>query len=159
MPKLLTIHPQNCVACKTCEIVCSLVKSRECNPKSARIRVVTFDEEGYYSPTVCMQCREAWCAESCPTSAITRNEETGALVVNEDKCVGCRMCTLACPFGQIFASSTTGKACKCDLCGGDPTCVKYCPTQAIKFEKIDSFPKFKQKAMVGKVMAASHCEE
>jgi carbon-monoxide dehydrogenase iron sulfur subunit len=156
--KILTIHPEKCVSCRTCELICSFVKTERCNPKEARIRVIAFDEEGFYSPTVCFQCQEAWCAQACPAAAITRNEETGALVVDETRCVGCRMCTMACPFGQIFISKSTGKSTKCDLCDGDPNCVKSCPTEAIKFEKIDSSQDDKQRAMVKKVMVATQKE-
>jgi anaerobic carbon-monoxide dehydrogenase iron sulfur subunit len=156
---ILTIHPQKCVSCRTCELVCSFTKTERCNPKDARIRVVMFDEEGFYSPTVCFQCQEAWCAQACPASAITRNEETGAFVVDEARCVGCRMCTVVCPFGQIFISKSKGKASKCDLCDGDPACVRFCPTEAIKFEKIDSSQADRRKAMMKKVMVAAQAEE
>jgi carbon-monoxide dehydrogenase iron sulfur subunit len=156
--KILTIHPKKCVSCRTCEVVCSLVHTEKCNPKEARIRVVAFDEEGFYSPTVCFQCNEAWCAQACPASAISRNEETGALVVDETRCVGCRMCTVVCPFGQIFVSRK-GKATKCDLCDGEPACVKFCPQEAIKFEKFDSSQVDRRIAMMKKVMVASQEEE
>lgn len=159
MANILTINPAKCVACKTCEIVCSLVKSDECNPKNARIRVVEFEDEGLFSPMICFQCKEAWCALACPAFAIERSEETGALVVNEDRCVGCRMCTMACPFGQIFISQVTGKARKCDLCSGDPMCVKHCPTQTLKFEKIDTSLEQRRRKMAKHFMVTPESDD
>jgi anaerobic carbon-monoxide dehydrogenase iron sulfur subunit len=158
MAKELTVDPQKCVACRTCENICSLVKTGKCNPRNGRIQVETFDEEGFYCPTICFQCREAWCAQSCPAAAIERDEATGALVVNEDRCVGCRMCTMVCPFAQVSVSKETGKSNKCDLCGGDPMCVKTCPTQAIQYEKIDRSQMDRRKSMARKVMIASQTE-
>jgi carbon-monoxide dehydrogenase iron sulfur subunit len=61
---------------------------------------------------------------------------TGAKVVLDAVCVGCKVCTIACPFGTINYSHETGKVQKCDLCGGDPACADACPTDAITY--IDS---------------------
>ena len=58
---------------------------------------------------------------------------TGAKVVNESTCVGCKVCTIACPFGTINYVADTGKVQKCDLCGGEPACADACPTGAITF--------------------------
>lgn len=157
MINILTLDPKKCVACKTCEIVCSLVKTGKCNPSESCIKVITFDEEGFYSPTTCFQCKEAWCVKACPAAAISSNEETGARVIDESKCVGCRICTMACPFGQIHISSE-GKAKKCDLCNGDSNCAKFCPTQAIKFERFDSSISDKRYSTFKKVMLASQSE-
>ncbi len=156
MKKQLTFNPKKCVACKTCEVVCSLVNTGRCNPNLANIDVITFDEEGFYCPSACFQCEEAWCVKVCPASAIYKDEETGARVVDESKCVGCRMCTVACPFGHIHISR--GKSKKCNLCDGDPNCVKFCPTQAIKFESLDSSIHDKRYNTLRQVMLAAESE-
>ena len=75
--------------------------------------------------------------EACPVNALTRDEKTGAIVVAEDRCVGCRVCVVICPIGGVFIDPTTNLAYKCDLCGGDPECVKYCDLEAIKFVQKD----------------------
>ena len=54
-------------------------------------------------------------------------------IVN-DLCVGCKVCTIACPFGTVNYNADSGKVIKCDLCGGDPECSKACPTSAITFQ-------------------------
>src|SRR5262249_58036894 len=56
-------------------------------------------------------------------------------VVLDDQCVGCKLCTIACPYGTMFYNRETQKAFKCNLCGGDPACATACPTQAILYEE------------------------
>jgi Fe-S-cluster-containing hydrogenase component 2 len=58
---------------------------------------------------------------------------TGAKVVNDATCVGCKVCTIACPFGTVNYVVETGKVQKCDLCGGNPACASACPTGAITY--------------------------
>jgi carbon-monoxide dehydrogenase iron sulfur subunit len=62
---------------------------------------------------------------------------TGAKVVKESTCVGCKVCTIACPFGTINYMADVGKVQKCDLCDGDPKCVSACPTAAITYVDAD----------------------
>ena len=76
--------------------------------------------------------------QACPVDAIVVNLATGAKDVLEDRCVGCKVCTIACPFGTVNYNQDTGKVIKCDLCGGDPACAKACPTEAITFIDADS---------------------
>src|SRR3989338_7121293 len=83
--------------------------------------------------TGCLQCEMAWCLHACPVEAITIDKLTGAKVVNDTTCVGCKVCTIACPFGTINYVQETGKVQKCDLCGGEPACAEACPTAAITF--------------------------
>jgi Fe-S-cluster-containing hydrogenase component 2 len=77
------------------------------------------------------------CQDVCPTGAISRDSNTSAIVVDETKCIGCRMCIMACPFGGISLHPEKHVVIKCDLCEGDPACVKYCPIGAIKYERLD----------------------
>jgi Fe-S-cluster-containing hydrogenase component 2 len=79
---------------------------------------------------------------ACPVNAIAVDDNTGAKVVIESLCIGCHLCTLACPFGTVFTLPKTDKAAKCNLCGGAPACVTACPTDAIEFieeEKLDDW--------------------
>ncbi len=69
--------------------------------------------------------------------AIVINESTGAKEVLADVCVGCKVCTIACPFGTVNYDQDTKVVAKCDLCGGDPECAKACPTQAITYVDAD----------------------
>ena len=62
----------------------------------------------------------------------------GAKVVREDMCVGCKLCTIACPYGTIFYNPDTEKAFKCNLCEGSPACAEACPTAAIEYVETDT---------------------
>jgi Fe-S-cluster-containing hydrogenase component 2 len=103
------------------------------NPSKSRIKVFTFHHEGRFAPYTCSQCAEAWCMHACPVEAIVLNPETGSKDVIEDLCVGCKVCTIACPFGTVNYNVDTGKVIKCDLCGGEPACAEACPTDAITY--------------------------
>jgi Fe-S-cluster-containing hydrogenase component 2 len=71
----------------------------------------------------------------CPVGAISRDEETGAIVLDQDLCIGCNMCLTVCPLGGISVDPETGTIIKCDLCQGDPECVKHCVYGALEFVK------------------------
>lgn len=96
---------------------------------------------------MCMQCEKAACANVCPVKAISRNEETGAWEINHVKCIGCKMCINACPFGAVSFDSISHMIYKCDLCNGDPSCAKKCHFGAISFEEGDVAGLNKKKAV------------
>jgi Fe-S-cluster-containing hydrogenase component 2 len=133
MLKSLHIDPQKCTGCLQCEMACSLENEGLFNPSKSRIKVFNFHDQGRFVPYTCTQCDEAWCMHACPVEAIKLNPLTGAKEVNEAICVGCKVCTIACPFGTVNYNADSGKVIKCDLCGGDPQCAKACPTSAITY--------------------------
>ncbi|TAK29625.1 MAG: 4Fe-4S dicluster domain-containing protein [Chloroflexota bacterium] len=154
MGKILAIDQSKCTACRMCELACSMKTTGEFNPATSRIQLSIFDDDAFYLPVVCTQCDEAWCAEVCPSTAIRRDESVGALVVDNARCIGCRMCTMACPFGTIMYDSKQGKAIKCDNCNGEPECIPFCPTGAIRYEAVDASGAKKRKALAKQMMAA-----
>ena len=103
----------------------------------ALIRVHVFDEQASFAPYACLQCSEAWCMKACPVNAIAVDDQTGAKIVIDEVCVGCKLCVIACPFGTIFFDKGSDKATKCDLCAGDPACARACPTGAISVAGVD----------------------
>lgn len=150
MQKSLLIDAGKCTGCVQCEMACSYENEGIFNPSKSRIRVFTLHHEGRFVPYSCTQCTEAWCMRACPVDAIVYDTTTGAKVVHEAVCVGCKVCTIACPFGTINYSSDSGKVIKCDLCGGDPACAKACPTGAIAYVDADQTGYEKMRLWAGK---------
>lgn len=146
MQKSLSLSADKCTGCLQCEMACSYEHEGVFNPVKSSIKVFNFHDEGRFVPYTCTQCDEAWCMTACPVDAITLDASTGAKIVNASTCVGCKVCTIACPFGTINYNSSTGKVTKCDLCGGDPQCVDACPTGAITYVEADAtgFERMKQ---------------
>lgn len=145
----IMVDPDRCVGCHTCELACAVAHTRSGTlfdailngePLVPRNRVVQVAEVKF--STQCRQCSDAPCVKVCPTGATFRTETYTA--VNPNRCIGCGLCTMVCPFGAIHISAVqvNGKikraATKCDLCvdrPGGPACVEACPTQALRLTK------------------------
>lgn len=135
MSKVIIIDAAKCMGCRLCESACSVARTGEAGIYKSRIRNVRFPDEYFFSPNVCHQCESPSCALVCPTAALSKNSDTGVVELDEDKCVGCKMCLVSCPFGAIYMSES--KIVKCDLCQGDPVCVKFCRTEALKYGEVE----------------------
>jgi len=133
MQKMLLIDYKKCTGCCTCEIVCSAQHEGENNPSRSRIHVVKWDWDGFMMPFACLQCEDAPCISVCRFKALSRDEEFGMVEIDEDRCIGCKLCVAICPFGGMAWDSMASKVIKCDFCDGDPACVRFCTTQAIRF--------------------------
>lgn len=136
MKKQLFANPDLCTGCNRCTLVCSAMKEGGFQPAMARIKINNFPLRGYSVPSVCFQCPKANCLEACPTAALYRDEE-GVVQVNADLCTTCGLCVAACTYGMI-EQDDSGIAYKCDLCGGDPACVKECHADALLFAPGDA---------------------
>ena len=127
----IEVDPVACAGCSTCELVCAFKHFKVVNPWKSAIRVLhKFPEKMEYEPIVCRQCEEPKCVEACPTEALRK--ENGIVKLDVEKCVGCFACKDACPYSAIFKHPEVNHPIKCDLCGGDPECIKWCPKNAIK---------------------------
>jgi len=100
---------------------------------TARIRIVKTDHLGLDEPLLCRQCPQPACVDACRYEALYRDQHTGAIVLRAEVCTGCGACVDACPFGVPYLDRRTGRVLICDLCGGDPACVKRCATGAIVY--------------------------
>lgn len=132
MSKILTISPEKCTNCRSCELICSFIKTGEFNPRESAVTVLFYEEAAISVPVMCMQCEDPSCMKVCPVNALSR-DENGAVVSNSEKCIVCKMCISACPFGNISFSASEKKIVKCDLCDGDPNCAKVCLAGAIQY--------------------------
>lgn len=135
MEKHLLTIPNRCTGCNRCTYACAATKEGMFMPSKARVKITNFSQEGYSVPSICFQCKNADCMKACPKDALFENER-GVVVVNASVCDGCGDCVGACPYGMIEQYSS-GKAYKCDLCGGDPACVAECNYGALVFRKPD----------------------
>jgi len=129
----LAIHPERCNNCLDCEKACARIKTGREDVTRSRVRTIKNLREAYYGPVVCLQCNEPDCLNICPAAAIHKNPETGIVSIDEKRCVRCLLCTLACPYCGIFYSPKDQKMVKCDLCDGDPECVKVCKPEALQY--------------------------
>jgi len=134
LQRIIEVNHDLCTGCRYCEQICSFRLYKAINPNLARIKIVK-TEAGLNVPVVCEHCEEAFCRDICPVMAIKRDSKTGAIVIDGELCVGCRACAVACPFGMIVIDPSTGRATKCDLCDGEPRCVKHCTTEALRYVK------------------------
>lgn len=144
--------PTRCVGCRRCEIACTSFNEGVVQPALARIKInrnynfgPTGVQPGFFTTDgifgngrivqdTCRQCpHPVPCLDACPAGAIEIDPKTNARVVNSDKCTGCKTCQRACPWAMTTFNSVTNKASKCHLCGGNPECVKACPTGALQY--------------------------
>lgn len=135
MDKHLIIDAERCTGCNSCMLTCSFAHDNYFSFARSRIQVKKNAERAIFTPKVCIQCDEAPCITSCPVGALSRDETLGTIKLDEEKCIGCKACVSACPYGGIFFDEDNLMPLICDLCGGDPACVKFCRfPEAIKYE-------------------------
>ena len=117
----------NCSGCRRCEVTCSLFHEGKIWPEASRVRVFMLIPT-LEIPHLCTQCHDYPCVSSCPTKpkALSVDQRTGAVLVNREICISCRRCIEACPGNVPFLHPEDKKATICDLCFGDPECVKAC---------------------------------
>ena len=127
---MLTIDLEKCSGCSRCEVHCSFFHSGKVGRQGSRIKVVKMEEIGIDFPVVCQLCQERYCTK-CPESALHIGTH-GQVVVSPTLCTACGICENLCPIGAIELYEETPYV--CDLCGGDPRCLKSCTLGAISFE-------------------------
>jgi Fe-S-cluster-containing hydrogenase component 2 len=132
MHRILVVDPEKCTGCRLCEAACSLFKEKKCAPEYARVQVTKWENQGIYIPVVCQQCETPICEVVCPMHAVKRDPNTNAIIIDENTCVGCRLCAQFCPIGGISIDENASRLIKCDLCSGEPVCVEFCQPEALK---------------------------
>ena len=132
---------KKCLACNACEVACSIEHSKskrlftaaEEKPLPVKRRKAQFVAQGITISTGCHHCENAACVESCMSGAMYKDKKTGQTLHDKDKCVGCWMCIMTCPFGALTRQKEEKIVLKCDLCPDKdtPACVEACPTKAL----------------------------
>ena len=133
----LVVNLDKCIGCHGCEVQCKNENGIALGEYWNRVIQVgphgTFpDLEQYWLPVQCQQCQEAPCVHVCPTGASYRDSESGIVLVDKEKCIGCKYCMMACPYGVRSWNKSEKAVEKCTLCGEltaageDPACVQTC---------------------------------
>ena len=126
-----------CIGCKSCESACRAWNGLELGVRWRQVvrRLVgKFPELSEINLSIaCNNCEAAPCLKACPTAALHRDPELGHVDLDQQKCIGCRYCEWACPYGAIQHHPEKKKVSKCTLCsdrlrgGIAPACVASCP--------------------------------
>jgi len=144
--KTLFVDPTRCIGCRACEAAC-----RECDShKGESMVMVDFVDRGASlatQPTVCMHCEDpvAPCAQVCPAQAILISPEGVVQQADPSRCIACRNCVYACPFGVPKFDVEARLMKKCNLCydrtvqGLQPWCAQACPTDALWYGTYEEF--------------------
>lgn len=141
--KMIVTDRARCSGCQRCEMMCTLKNDGVTQQSISRVHVwehYNFGEgvgtgggifaDCQFTVQGCLQCADPQCAKYCPVHAIYADPETGARVVDDEVCIGCGMCTAACPWNMPRVNAQTGTSTKCISCG---RCAEQCPNGAIKF--------------------------
>jgi len=134
--RILICDLKKCTGCRICEYVCSFEKEKNFDLTKSRIKVIRRDPI-LVGAFACSLCNDATCIKACPTGALTKLEN-GGIVLDGEKCVRCGWCIYACDIGVIFYDSDKHIPIICDLCGGQPKCVEFCPEEALKYEPLNN---------------------
>ena len=112
--------------------------------------MVRNDREGVFFPVLCAQCERPACAAACPYGALTRVD--GVVKLEAEKCRGCRLCILVCPFGAISLWPGEKTVQKCDLCGGDPLCAHSCPSGCLSFGEEEAYNRARRRELAARAL-------
>ncbi len=133
--KVLLIDPFKCDGCKECETVCIARHTgyRKIAHKRIEILGTGSGDRHFFVPFLCQQCADAPCMAVCPKDAIKRDHDLARVTIDTNLCVGCALCVSACPSGLMAFAHDSGFPYKCDLCDGEPECVRVCDKKALEY--------------------------
>ena len=145
MRYVFSFDADKCCACGACKIACidqndTDISAGEPYLRDVAAREIKCDDgtvEFRYLTTACMHCENAACISACPVECLFRDPETGLVVFDNSKCIGCKKCSRVCPHDAIRFRKSDGKMTKCDGCyiriqhGLLPACVRACPFGAL----------------------------
>ena len=145
--KFVIADPRKCVGCKACMAACLVKHFVPNDVPIARLNVVNVGE-GMTAPILCHHCEDAPCAAACPTAALYRDGDRVGVAL--ERCIGCRSCVVACPFGAVdvverydakslgdlmVGAAPRAAVIKCDRCvdrPNGPACIEACTSFALQ---------------------------
>lgn len=144
----------HCSGCKTCQVACKDKNDLELGVLWRKVYEVTGgdwkqrgqawlpDIYAYNISLSCNHCEDPICLKNCPAKAISKRED-GIVIIDQQKCIGCKYCAWVCPYGAPQYDTNKGVMGKCDLCvdyideGKNPSCVDACPMRTLEFGEYD----------------------
>jgi len=150
---------KHCTGCSACQIAC---KDKHNLPHGQNFRQVHAYEGGsftvsnniihhniyaYWVSVSCNHCVNAVCITACPSGAMHKRTEDGLVLINEERCIGCRRCITACPYQAPQFDAAVGKVKKCDFCqellreGKAPACISACPMRVLGYGELSELQK------------------
>jgi anaerobic carbon-monoxide dehydrogenase iron sulfur subunit len=144
--RVLIVDESKCTGCLLCVIACSVRHTGDVRLDRSHISLWKTDEE-HYVPLTCHHCETPSCVVACPTKACSQDSESLRVIIDGDKCIGCRTCVIACPFGHAHYDRVSRVSVKCDYCDGEPECVRVCEPKAISYVQADEVSLGKRRAV------------
>lgn len=146
---------QHCSGCYTCQIACKDKNNLEIGQQFRKVYEVTGgnyikkrnaiiqDIYAFWTSVSCNHCINPICVKKCPTGALKKRLEDGIVIIEKEKCIGCKTCIKNCPYHAIQYDTCTKKVIKCDFCldlikkGEKPVCVSSCPMRALEYGMLE----------------------
>jgi Fe-S-cluster-containing dehydrogenase component len=132
--KRIAFDPLRCSLCGACAAACALIKAGKPDLSQSRIRIETAGSCVPLRAAVCRHCEEPACVTACMRGIIDKDAETGLVTRRHEGCFRCAACAVNCPVGACVQDEALNAFTACDLCGGDPLCVRVCLSGALRLE-------------------------
>lgn len=150
----MVINLSQCMRCRACMVACKIEHriptGKSIGHEHFRISVLMYEDGEYpdvkriFAPILCMHCQNAPCIDVCPIPEALYRKDTGIVMIDRDKCDGCKRCMQVCPYNALYFDEENNVVDKCDFCadrikeGLKPACVSACMGRAMIFGDLDN---------------------